>query len=152
VIDHRRGRAYGHADGGVTVAIDLATRAVVETWSNGCETPKGIALDADLGFLIVGCGEGELVSLDVDHGGQIRGQLTWGDGIDVLGYDPQRHRLYAPAGKTGSLAVVTVSSSGELRLVRAIATVSGAHCATTDGAGTVYVCDPAGGRLLLIAD
>jgi hypothetical protein len=39
-----------------------------------------------------------------------------------------------------------------MRLVRSVVTASGAHCATTDGKGTIYVCDPDAGRLLLIAD
>jgi DNA-binding beta-propeller fold protein YncE len=152
VIDRARGRAYAHAEGGVSVAIDLADREVVETWSNGCTTPKGIALDADRGLLIVGCGEGELVSLDVGNAGEVRGRLIYGSGLDVLGYDPQRHHLYAPGGTSGSMAIVDVGSGGGLRLVASIATAAGAHCATTDGAGTVYVCDPEGGRLLVIAD
>jgi hypothetical protein len=152
VIDRERGRAYGHAEGGVSIAIDLASREVVETWSNGCATPKGIALDAGRGLLIVGCGEGELVSMDVVHAGEVRGRLAWGDGIDVLGYDAQRHHVYAPAGNSGALAIVDVGADGGLRLVSSVATASGAHCATADGAGTVYVCDPVGGRILMIAD
>jgi DNA-binding beta-propeller fold protein YncE len=152
VIDRVRGRAYAHADGGLSVAIDLADRDIVETWSNGCTTPKGIALDADLGLLVVGCGEGTLVSMDVVAAGAIRGQLAFDGGIDVLGYDSLRHRVYAPAGKTGTLGIVHIAPGGALELSRSVATAAGAHCATTDGAGTVYVCDPAGGRLLVIAD
>jgi hypothetical protein len=101
VIDRVRGRAYAHAEGGVTLSIDLASRAIVETWSNGCVTPKGIALDAARGLLVVGCGEGALVALDVAGNGHVVGQLAYGDGLDVLGYDPQRHHLYAPGGKSG---------------------------------------------------
>jgi hypothetical protein len=152
VIDRARGRAYGHADGGLTVAIDLAQRAVVDTWSNGCETPKGIALDADRGLLVVGCGEGALVALDVAGTGAIVGELEYGNGLDVLGYDARRHRLYAPGGKSASLGIVDLAADGSMRLARSVATVSGAHCATTDGAGTVYVCDPDGGQLLVLED
>lgn len=152
VIDGVRGRAYAHAEGGVTVAIDLAGRAVVASWPNGCTTPKGIALDADRGLLVVGCGEGALVSLDVAGSGAVVGQLTYGNGLDVLGYDAQRHHVYAPGGKSGSLGIVDLASDGALRLVRSVATASGAHCATSDGAGAVYVCDPTGGRLLVIED
>jgi DNA-binding beta-propeller fold protein YncE len=152
IIDRVRGRAYAHADGGLSVAIDLAGRDIVEIWSNGCTTPKGIALDANLGLLVVGCGEGQLVAMDVLHAGAIRGQLSFGDGIDVLGYDPVRRHLYAPAGKTGTLGIVHIASGGALELSRSVATVAGAHCATTDGAGTVYVCDPDGGRLLMVRD
>jgi outer membrane protein assembly factor BamB len=152
VIDGVRGRAYAHADGGLTVAIDLAGRAVVDTWSNGCTTPKGIALDAARGLLVVGCGEGALVSLDVAGGGSVVGQLTYGNGLDVLGYDPERRHVYAPGGKSGSLGIVELAVGGAMQLVRSVATASGAHCATSDGAGTVYVCDPDGGRLLVIED
>ena len=152
VVDSVRGRAYAHADGGVTFAIDLAGRAVVDTWQNGCTTPKGIALDAARGLLVVGCGEGALVSLDVAGSGAVVGQLTYGNGLDVLGYDPQRHHVYAPGGLSGSLGIVDLAAGGGLQLVRSVVTASGAHCATSDGAGTVYVCDPDGGRLLVIED
>jgi len=152
VIDRVRGRAYAHAEGGLSVAIDLALREVVDTWSNGCETPKGIALDAAHGLLVIGCGEGKLVALDVAGTGEVRGELVYGNGIDVLGYDQGRRHLYAPAGKTGTLGIVELGTDGALRLAASVATASGAHCATSDGAGTVYVCDPVGGRLLVVTD
>jgi len=92
------------------------------------------------------------VSLDVAGSGAVVGQLTYGNGLDVLGYDPQRRDVYAPGGKSSSLGIVDLASDGGMQLVRSVATASGAHCATTDGAGTVYVCDPDRGRLLVIED
>src|SRR5262245_37563322 len=68
VIDPRRARAYTHLWAGKTVAIDLASRAIVATWPNGCAGSRGIALDAERGLLFVGCSEGKAVVLDVASG------------------------------------------------------------------------------------
>jgi hypothetical protein len=152
VIDALRGRAYSHVDGGKSVAIDLASRAVVETWDNGCQTPKGIALDEARGFLLVGCGEGTLVALDATNHGARVGAVTQGSGIDVLGYSPSLGHLYAPGATSATLAIVGVGAHGALTLLDTVATAAGAHCATTDDAGTVFVCDPDHGQLLVATD
>jgi 3-deoxy-D-arabino-heptulosonate 7-phosphate (DAHP) synthase class II len=50
------------------------------------------------------------------------------------------------------MAILSVSDRGVLTVVDTLPTVAGAHCVTTDGAGMVYVCDPAHGRLLVLRD
>lgn len=151
-IDATRGRAYGHAEGGLSVAIDLAARAIVDTWDNGCETPKGIALDEANGLLVVGCAEGTLVVLDVANHGAVRSTLSQGNGLDVLGFDLARRHLYAPGSKSATLEIVGIDAHGGMTPLESVPTAAGAHCATTDGAGTVYVCDPVGGGLFAIRD
>jgi hypothetical protein len=39
-----------------------------------------------------------------------------------------------------------------LTSLASVPTAAGAHCATCDAAGTVYVCDPESGGLLSILD
>jgi hypothetical protein len=152
VIDSIRGRAYGHAEGGISVAVDLLTREIVDTWDNGCETPKGIALDALNGLLVVGCAEGTLVVLDVANHGTVLSTLAQGAGLDVLGFDLERRHLYAPGGKSATLEIIGIDARGGLTSLESVPTVDGAHCATCDGAGTVYVCDPVSGGLLSVRD
>jgi hypothetical protein len=82
VIDATRGRAYTHLWGGATVAIDVHTRAIAETWPNGCASSRGIALDEARGFVFAGCDEGKAVVLDAAQGGRQLSSLSAGAGVD----------------------------------------------------------------------
>jgi hypothetical protein len=151
VIDGKRGRAYSHLWGGRTVAIDLKTKEIVATWSNGCKGSRGIALDEDRGFLFVGCAEGKAVVLNATDGRQLS-FATAGDGVDIIDYSPKVGRLYFPGGKSATMATFAVSPSGELSLLGTVPTAAGAHCVAADLSGNVYVCDPKKGRLLVFRD
>src|SRR5205823_9301291 len=85
----QRGRAYTHRWQATTVAIDLASRAVVAEWQNGCAASRGIALDEERGFLFASCLEGTTSVLDVNNGGQMLSTLARGSGFDVMGYAPK---------------------------------------------------------------
>ena len=90
--------------------------------------------------------------LDVDHGGKVLSTIAVGRGVDIIAYDPARRHLYLPGAESADLAVIDVASSGLLKLLGRLQTTAGAHCATTDGSGGIYVCDPSRGRLLVIPD
>jgi hypothetical protein len=152
VIDGKRGRAYTHRWKRETLAVDLRARKIVATWPAGCGAPRGIALDETRGFLLVGCDGGEATVLDVDHDGKLLSTAKSGRGVDIIAYDAGRRHLYLPGDESATLAILGVSERGALTLLGTLPTVVGAHCATTDGAGNVYVCDPARGRLLVIRD
>jgi streptogramin lyase len=152
VVSPARRRAYTHLWKGRTVAIDLDSRRVVETWNNGCGGSRGIALDDERGWLFVGCAEGAGVVLDVAHDGVELGRVPTGSGVDVIAYAPSIRHLYLPAATSATLAIIDVADSGALTLVHELPTAQGAHCAVTDDRGGVWVCDPAGGRLLELRD
>jgi hypothetical protein len=152
VIDGRRGRAYMHRWKRDTLAVDLRTRKIVATWSAGCGAPRGIALDETRGLLLVGCEDGAATALDAEHDGKLLSTAKSGGGVDIIAYDAGRRRLYLPGDESATLAIISVSAGGALTVLGTQPTVAGAHCATTDGAGNVYVCDPARGRLLVIRD
>jgi hypothetical protein len=152
VIDGKRGRAYTHRWKRDTLAIDVRTRRIVATWAAGCGAPRGIALDEARGFLLVGCEAGEATVLDVDHDGKLLSTAKSVRGVDIIAYDPARRHLYLPGEESATLAILGVSDRGVLTVLGTLPTVAGAHCATTDGDGMVYVCDPAHGRLLLLRD
>lgn len=152
VIDGKRGRAYTHRWKRETLAVDLKTRRIVATWSAGCGAPRGIALDEARGFLLIGCDDGEATALDVEHGGKLLSTAKSGRGVDIIAYDAGRQRLYLPGDESATMAIIAVSAAGALTVLGTQPTVAGAHCATTDGAGNVYVCDPARGRLLVVRD
>ncbi|MEO6708405.1 MAG: hypothetical protein ABIP42_02450 [Planctomycetota bacterium] len=152
VIDSKRGRAFAHLWEGATVAIDVKKRAIVATWKNGCAGSRGIALDEERGFLLVGCVEGRAVVLDVDHDGVQLSSAPTGEGVDIIDYDAKRRHLYVPGAKSATLTILGVSAKGELSVLATLPAAKGSHCVTSDGNGRVFVGDPDAGRLIVIED
>jgi hypothetical protein len=153
VIDATRKRAYTHEWGSKSHAVDLATHAIVATWSNTCGSSRGVALDEARGFLFVGCDEGKAVVLDVEHDGHVLGTLSPGvSGVDIIAYNPTLAHLYLPGESTGTMAILAVAPSGALTSLGIVATVDGAHCVAADDQANAWVCDPGHGQLLLYRD
>jgi hypothetical protein len=153
VVDAGRRSVFTHLWKGKTATVSLKSRTVTSTWPNGCEGDgsRGIALDAERGFLFVGCAEGKGVVLD-EKSGKILGRLDVGAGVDVIDYNPTLRHLYLPGGRSGTMAIAEVESDGKLRLLRTVPTVSGGHCVAADSSGFAYVCDPRAGEILVIPD
>ncbi len=152
VVDSPRGRAYTNSFRDTTFAIDVRTHAVAARWPNGCRGARGIDLDAAHGWVLVGCDEGKAVALDAAHGGRTVGTERTGEGVDGIAFDPGRGHLYVPAGDAATLTILDVGEDGALRTLATVPAAKGAHCAAADDRGNVYVCDPAHGRLLVLAD
>jgi DNA-binding beta-propeller fold protein YncE len=153
VIDARRRRAYTHKWKQSTVAIDLASRAVVATWAAGCGEPRGIALDEARGLVLVGCEDGTVSALDVEHDGHVASSVkTRVSGVDIIAYDAGRAHLYVPGDESGTMAIVGVGGRGALSVLGVLPAAKGAHCVASDQQGSAYVCDPRGGRILVVRD
>ncbi len=148
VVDGARGRAYANLWSGTTLAIDLKTRVIVARWPNGCMGSRGLALDAAQGHLFVACSEGKAVVLDAGHDGTVLDTAPAGAGIDIIAFDSGTARLYVPGAKAATLTVFAVSQSGKLSALALAPTTEGAHCVAVDDRHGVWICDPAGGRLL----
>ncbi len=151
-IDATRGRAYTHRWESTTMAIDLASRKIVEKFPAGCGAPRGIALDEPRGFLLVGCEDGTATVLDLAHHGVLLSMGKSGKGVDIIAYDRGRAHLYLPGDESATLAIFGVSPGGALTLLGTSPTVKEAHCVVSDDRGGAWVCDPKGGRLLLVRD
>ena len=152
VVDGMRGRAYTHKWKKETMAIDLKGRAVVATWQTGCAGPRGIALDGPRGLVLVGCEDGTATVLDVAHEGKLISTAKSGSGVDIIAFDPGRRHLYLPGDESATMAIFGVDAAGTLSLLGTAPTAKDAHCVTTDERGNAYVCDPEGGRLLVVHD
>jgi hypothetical protein len=152
VIDESRARAYTHTWKDESLAIGLKSRAVEARWPNGCRGSRGIALDAKRGFLFAACEEGKAVVLDAAHDGKILSSLEAGSGVDVIAYGEKLRHLYLPGAKSATMAILSVSNAGALKLLRTVKTAGGAHCAAADESGGAWVCDPDHGRLLFFHD
>ena len=151
VVDAARGRAYTNTFRDATVAIDLRGHAEAARWPNGCRGARGIALEPRRGWVFVGCEEGRVVALDPSTGG-VLGAAATGPGVDGIAYAAGLGHLYVPAADAATLTVFAVGARGELRALGRAATAREAHCAAADDRGNVYVCDPGGGRLLVVRD
>lgn len=152
VIDDAHGRAFTHLWKGSSVVISIASRAVSQPFPNGCEGSRGIALDAARGQLFVGCSEGKAVVLDVEHGGKVLGSIETSSGVDIISVNLALHHLYVPAASDGSVAVLGVGSQGKLSKLGTLQATEGAHCATSDDQGRVWVCAPDSGSLMVFDD
>jgi DNA-binding beta-propeller fold protein YncE len=151
-IDARRDRAYSNLWKGDTVELDLATHAVLATWSNTCERAHGIAIDDSHDHVFVGCGDGKVVTLAPADHGKVVASAQAGTGIDIISYDSRLHHLYVPGAKAETLTIFNAEPSGVLKPLAVYRTAARAHCVTHDQAGHVYVCDPGAGAILKIDD
>lgn len=152
VIDANRGHAYTNLDEGKTAIIDLKSKKIIQTISNGCQSAEGALLDESGKFLFVACGEGKVLSMDLSKDGKVISSVSSGSGIDIIAYNPKLKHLYLPGSKSATMGISSVSSEGMLSLVRTVPSVSGGHCVSMAPNGKVYVCDPHQGRLLVIKD
>ena len=141
-------RAYTNLWKGMTSTIELRTRKLRETFPNGCEGSRTLALDERRALLFVACVEGVVTSIDLSHGARMLGRLSYHAGLDALVYDQARGILYAPSAAAGTMAAIVFDRDGAPSLLFELATAKGAACATIDGSGAVWICDPAHGRLL----
>jgi DNA-binding beta-propeller fold protein YncE len=151
VIDDRSRVAYTNLWSDRTLAIGLVGHRVVSRWPNTCTASRGLAFAPRMGLLFVGCKEGKAVSMDPADNGTILSTAATGKGVDIIAYDDSTNRLYVPGGPDGTLTVLSVAPSGRLKARASLPTATDAHCAVSDGHGTVYVCDPRHGRLLVVA-
>ena len=151
-VDDTLGRVLTNATT-ATYSIDPKTHTVASMWPNGCAMSKGLAVDEGHAWVIVGCQEGILVVLDEKNGGATAGSVMLGAaGVDQITYDPTKMRVYAPTPASASLTVVQLSTQGPGTVLGAIGTSTDAHCAVTEGGGSVFVCAPSQGGLLFMRD
>ncbi|MGA9853485.1 MAG: hypothetical protein WBR15_11220 [Gammaproteobacteria bacterium] len=152
VFDTALDRGFTNLWKAKTAVIDLKTYKIATEWADSCQGPRGLALDAAKGFLFVGCTEGKVAVLDVNHDGKMLATAKSGAGIDIISYNPKSQHLYIPGAHSASMTIFRVSPSGSLRALAAYRTDKGSHCVTDDGEGTAFVCDPHAGAILEIRD
>lgn len=151
VIDATSGTAFTNGDAS-TYAIDVAKHMVSGTWSNGCKTARGLAVDATHGWVMVAC-EGGFVSVIDEKTGKTIGGVTTGSGLDQVSYDTSTLRLYVPSPNTGAMAIVHLDpKSGMPTILGSVDTTKGSHCVVAAGGRALFVCAPATGQLLFVND
>lgn len=152
-VDEAKGVFYTNLeDKNATLAVDVKTKKVASRWEPKCgsDGPRGLAIDAARGFLVVACTD-HLVALDAAHGGAILSSLDTGGGVDNIDYLDATRTVYAAAGKTATLTMATLDDKGALAKSAEAPTSQGARVVVADGNGVAYVADGANGRVLAIA-
>ena len=143
------GRFYTNIEEtGQTVAIDVRKRAIVSTWRS-CDGPSGVAVDRKRGFVFVACRD-HVIVLDPAHHGRTTGSIATGTGVDNIDYDNETGLLYAAAADAAQLTVARVGDDGKPALFAVIETVKGARSVIVGSAGSAYLIDPMGGRILKV--
>jgi hypothetical protein len=99
----------------------------------------------------VGCDEGKLSVLDLKTGAQL-GSASSGSGVDIIAYNPHLAHAYLPGEESGTMAILGISVKGTATVLATVKTAEGAHCVAADDRGNAYVCDPKGGRVLIVSD
>lgn len=152
VIDPVRGRAYSHTWKDQSYAIDLKTRTVVATWSNGCRGSRGMALDAARGFLFAGCAEGKVTVVRLATLEVVATAIT-GPDVDSIGYAAATGHLYVPAGGSAELWTFAVAQQGALSLVGKLPTAPDAHTVAFDpDSRSLFIGAPDHGAVLMFRD
>jgi DNA-binding beta-propeller fold protein YncE len=151
-VDDARGIVYTNLeDKDRTVAVDVKTRRVAQTWLPDCGEvgPRGLALDQKRNLLLVACTTRVRV-LDAGHDGKPLGSIDVGDGIDSIDYLESRHELYAGAARAAKLVVARLDDKGALASVATVATVATARNAVATEKGVAYLTDAHDGSILVV--
>jgi hypothetical protein len=145
------GRAYTN-DSGHVVAIDVASRAVVGRWSDGCASSHGFPqADVARGIAFGGCGSNGGVGV-VGFDGSMRAGFEAGGDRAILAYSAALHHLYVRGDPGGTLDVLGACKTGSLAKLASVAITDRGHGATADDRGHAWVCDAANGALLRVTD
>ena len=150
-VDDAHGVFYTNVvDKDLTLAIDVGTHRVRSTWSPQCghDGPRGLGVDSARAIVFVACTE-HVVALDAAHDGALLATAKVGAGIDNIDYVESRHELFVAAAKPAKLAVLRFDD-GKFTEVQTAETARGARVVVADDAGTAFVGDPAGGRILVV--
>lgn len=111
--------------------VDAKSMKVLSSWPLApCEGPTGIAFDRSSKRIFSGCGNTSVV---VDpSSGKVVANISNGDGVDALGWDPSEKLIYIPAGRSGNVTVVHEDGPDSYRVVATVTTMPGAKTITVD--------------------
>jgi hypothetical protein len=118
-------------DKSALVKFDAKTLKITNTWPLApCESPSGLAIDAEHEILIVGCHNKLMVFVD-GNSGKVLGTVPIGQGVDANRFDPATGYAFASCGD-GTLAIAHEDSPTSFSPVETIQTQRGARTMAID--------------------
>jgi hypothetical protein len=113
------------------VRIDSKTLKIENAWSLApCESPAGLAIDADHEILVVGC-HNKLMAFVDGNSGKVIGTVPIGQGVDANRFDPSTGFAFASCGD-GTLTVAHEDAPDKFSVVETITTQRGARTMAMD--------------------
>jgi hypothetical protein len=113
------------------VRIDSKTLKIENTWPLApCESPSGLAIDAEHEILVVGC-HNKLMTFVDGNTGKVIGTVPIGQGVDANRFDPGTGFAFASCGD-GTLTVAHEDAPDKFSLVEKITTQRGARTMALD--------------------
>jgi hypothetical protein len=118
-------------DKSALVKFDAKTLKIENTWPLApCESPSGLAIDAEHEILIVGC-HNKLMTFVDGNTGKILGTVPIGQGVDANRFDPATGYAFASCGD-GTLTIAHEDSPTSFSAVETIQTQRGARTMAID--------------------
>ena len=113
------------------VKFDPVTLKVENAWPLApCESPSGLAIDAEHEILVVGC-HNKLMTFVDGNSGRVIGAVPIGQGVDANRFDPETGFAFASCGD-GTVTVAHEDSPDKFSLVDTITTQRGARTMELD--------------------
>ena len=118
-------------DKSALVRFDAKTVKLENTWPLApCESPSGLAIDAEHEILIVGC-HNKLMAFVDGNSGKVLGTVPIGQGVDANRFDPATGYAFASCGD-GTITVAHEDSPTKFSFVDTIQTKRGARTMELD--------------------
>jgi DNA-binding beta-propeller fold protein YncE len=92
------------------VRMDARSRTITATWPAGCDSPSGLAMDAEGERLFPVCTGNQMAVIDA-RDGKLLANPAIGSGPDAARWSAKRHLIFASSGD-GTLSVVDASAPG----------------------------------------
>ena len=113
--------------------VDLKTFKVVARWPLAPgEGPSGLAIDKQTNRLFSTCSDSKLLIVMDDTNGKIIAELPMGEGVDGAAFDENKKIIFAPDGRTGTIAAYRETSPDKFENLGTITTKMGARTIAID--------------------
>ena len=113
--------------------VDLKTFKVIDRWPLAPgEGPSGLAIDASTNRIFSTCSDSKLLIVMDDRNGKIVAKLPMGEGVDGAAFDENKKIIFAPDGRTGTIAAYKETSPDKFENLGTISTKKGARTITID--------------------